>query len=179
VVRGTIGRWGRLTLRLLASSLIGGAALATAYSFSFVFGLLATLAVLTTALAAIVIVPFATGRASGGIATSLAFALACAWQFVPLEERIADAIHLAIMYPVYAAAIRNDEAGSAARTEFNWSGRGLVGSAEVDRTLVYDPSDATASIVGRKELLGTGPLADYKTAIALFGHFYVVETQSL
>lgn len=81
-----------------------------------------------------------------------------------------DYVHLAIMYPVYASAIRNNQQSEAT---FSWGSTGFAGSANSMRVLVYDQRGTLGSKIG------VAPLAD-EPSISVFtthltGHFYIRE----
>jgi hypothetical protein len=109
-------------------------------------------------------------RADGHLGLPVAIALRLSVGSFVLGQAtlIGDYAHLAIMYPVYMSKIEGERT-----SRFRWPGFGLVGTAQVDRTLIYDPNDELASVSGKKQLEGTGPHADFRLVAPLFGHFYL------
>ena len=63
-----------------------------------------------------------------------------------------DYLHLALMYPHYAAEIRHRPEAQTAGTSFEWDNSGFAGSAQYMRTLVYDPTGKSARQIGRVRL---------------------------
>ena len=78
-----------------------------------------------------------------------------------------DYIHLLVYYPLYRAHI--NAAGDGKITSFYWGGTGFVGTAQSDRTLVYDASGEFRRSVGsEKTEFGR------KEIRHLIGNFYLV-----
>jgi len=78
-----------------------------------------------------------------------------------------DYIHLLVYYPLYRAQIH--AAGEEKIASFYWGGTGFVGTAQSDRTLVYDASGEFGRSVGTaKTEFGK------KEIWHLIGNFYLV-----
>jgi hypothetical protein len=86
---------------------------------------------------------------------------------VMLMYRAGDYVHLAVMWPSYRSTIQT-EPGS--RVTFEWETVELMGG-QIERTLVYDPSDSEAQAKDTYD--------DYQGWFLrhrhLIGHFYLVE----
>ncbi len=84
-----------------------------------------------------------------------------------------DYVHLALMYPFYRAAIGSDAGGPVI---FDWGDSAiLILDGFKARQLVYDPTSATAALVGREKVDPTG-LGGYPlitTTQHLVGPFYL------
>ena len=86
--------------------------------------------------------------------------------------RAGDYVHLAISYPSYHRQIRDQDAGDTAPMRFDWGDKALwVTDGFQGETLVYDPTDALAAVVGD---VRAGSRSGFGLATRhLIGHFYI------
>ena len=86
--------------------------------------------------------------------------------------RAGDYVHLAMFYPSYHRQIREQDAGDTAPMRFDWGDKALwVTDGFQGETLVYDPTDALAAVVGDVRAGGRNGLG--LATLQLIGHFYV------
>lgn len=101
------------------------------------------------------------------LAITLAITPLCLWAW----RTGGDYLHLAILYPRYLVEIGHGQKSGTETVAFDWDNVGIEQTAK--RTLVYDPTDATASRVGRIRL--TNEQRIICRTKHLLGHFYLSE----
>jgi hypothetical protein len=85
-------------------------------------------------------------------------------------------VHFGLSYPYYMWQVKQSSDGGTTPITFNWGASGLVGSAQTDRWLVYDPTNETAA----RPRISPDPESpdnpnSWSEVEHLIGRFYLVE----
>jgi len=156
----------------VGTALVGG----TIASFSFTLGIACIfIAVAPAVIWLLAMATRAMDAVRHGCWRRAALLLLIALSIVPLSQWAwkagGDYLHLALLYPRYVIEIEHGRKNDAGRIAFDWDESGL--DPIIKRTLVYDPTDATADRVGRVRL--TNEQRIICRTKHLLGHFYISE----
>ena len=159
---------------LITFPVLGALALSVVHSFSPMLGLLlipfVVLAVAAWAAIMLYRAVAAAFRRSWRGSLQILLVVAVATPLAGIALLSGDYVHLAIMYPVYASVIRNNQ---RSETSFSWGGTGFAGSANSVRVLVYDQVGTLASKIGVTPLADEPGVSVFTTHLT--GHFYIRE----